>query len=98
MKKKDLRSKEWFDNPKKHDIPEYMVEMRDQFYNCEKCEGENLIGWDSDSGTCPKCDGKMYSVSYDATLSILKNRSWQICKECNFERNTEEFKKSICCA
>ncbi len=47
---------------------------------------------------CPKCNGKMYSVSYDATLSILKNRSWQICKECNFERNTEEFKKSICCA
>ena len=51
--------KEWFDNPKKHDIPEYMVEMRDQFYTCEKCNGENLIGWDSDSGKCPKCDGKM---------------------------------------
>ena len=44
---------------------------------------------------CPKCAGKMYSVSYDVTLSILKNRSWQICKECNFERNTEEFKKSM---
>ena len=47
---------------------------------------------------CPKCDGKMDSVNYEVTLSILKNRSWQICKECNFERSTEEFKKSICCA
>jgi len=47
---------------------------------------------------CPKCNGKMYSVNYEVTLSILKNRSWQICKECNFERSTEEFKKSICCA
>ena len=51
--------KEWLDNPKKHDIPEYMVEMRYQFYNCEKCEGENLSDWDSDTGECPKCDGKL---------------------------------------
>lgn len=47
---------------------------------------------------CPSCGGKMYSVSYDSTLSILKKRSWQVCKECNFERNSEDFKKSICCA
>jgi C4-type Zn-finger protein len=47
---------------------------------------------------CPSCGGKMYSVSYESTLSILKKRSWQVCKECSFERNSEEFKKSICCA
>ena len=47
---------------------------------------------------CPLCAGKMYSVSYEPTLKILKNRSWQVCKECHFERNMEDFKKSICCA
>ncbi len=47
---------------------------------------------------CPSCGGKMYSVAYEPTLKILKNRSWQVCKECHFERTTEEFKKTICCA
>jgi len=47
---------------------------------------------------CPNCGGKMYSVGYDTTLKLLKNRTWQVCKECNFERTTDEFKKSICCA
>jgi len=46
---------------------------------------------------CPLCDGKMYSVSYDTSLPALKKRSWQVCKECNFERDSEDFKKSICC-
>jgi C4-type Zn-finger protein len=47
---------------------------------------------------CPSCGGKMYLVSYEATLRILKERSWQICKECGFERSTDEFKKMLCCA
>ena len=47
--------------------------------------------------SCPSCGGKMYSVSYEASFTMLKKRSWQVCKECNFERNTEDFKKSICC-
>ena len=47
--------------------------------------------------SCPSCDGKMYSVSYESALPILKKRSWQICKECSFERNSEDFKKSVCC-
>ena len=47
--------------------------------------------------SCPSCDGKMYSVSYEVVLPILKKRSWQICKECSFERNSEDFKKSVCC-
>jgi C4-type Zn-finger protein len=47
---------------------------------------------------CPSCGGKMYSVNYEASFTILKKRSWQVCKECDFERNTDEFKKTICCA
>ncbi|MDH3191812.1 MAG: hypothetical protein OEM18_03905 [Nitrosopumilus sp.] len=47
---------------------------------------------------CPSCGGKMYSVSYETSLSILKKRIWHVCKECDFERNSEDFKKSICCA
>jgi C4-type Zn-finger protein len=50
--------------------------------------------------SCPSCGGKMYSISisYESSFAILKKRSWQACKECSFERNSEEFKKSICCA
>ena len=47
--------------------------------------------------SCPSCGGKMYSVSYESVLPDLKKRSWQVCKECNFERNSEDFKKSIFC-
>ena len=47
---------------------------------------------------CPSCGGKMYSVSYEPALRLLKKRSWQVCKECNFERNVDEYKKTICCA
>ena len=47
---------------------------------------------------CPSCGGKMYSAGYEAPLKILKNRSWQICRECGFQRTTDEFKKLLCCA
>jgi len=47
---------------------------------------------------CPSCGGNMYLVSYESPLRILKERSWQICKECGFERSTDEFKKMLCCA
>ena len=47
---------------------------------------------------CPLCSGKMYSIGYSPTLKLLKNRTWQVCKECHFERTTDEFKKTICCA
>ncbi len=47
---------------------------------------------------CPSCGEKMYSVSYETSFSILKKRSWQACKECSsFERDSEDFKKTICC-
>jgi len=44
---------------------------------------------------CPSCDRKIYSVRYDAPLGILKDRSWQICKTCGFERTTDDFKKEL---
>jgi len=47
---------------------------------------------------CPICGGSMYSINHKSFLTVLKKRSWQVCKECNFERDSEEFKKSICCA
>lgn len=45
--------------------------------------------------SCPSCDGCMYSVRYHAPLGILKDRSWQICKICGFERSTDDFKKEL---
>ena len=45
--------------------------------------------------SCPKCSGKMVAVHYDTVLNILKLRSWQVCKECNFQRSTDDFKKSL---
>jgi hypothetical protein len=47
---------------------------------------------------CPSCGEKMYSVNYESTFTILKKRSWQVCKECDLQRNTDKFKKTICCA
>ena len=44
---------------------------------------------------CPSCGRKMYFVSYELAFSILKKRIWQVCKKCNFERKSEEFKRSI---
>ena len=45
--------------------------------------------------SCPSCYSKMYSTRYDAPLKILRERSWQVCKECGFERSTEDFKKEL---
>ena len=45
--------------------------------------------------SCPSCDGKMYVTSYDAPLKILKERSWQICRECGFEQTADEFKRGL---
>lgn len=45
--------------------------------------------------SCPSCDGRMYAASYDATLNILKQRSWQICNNCGFERTADDFKKEL---
>jgi hypothetical protein len=37
----------------------------------------------------------MYAVSYDTQINILKQRSWQICEDCGFERTSDDFKKEL---
>jgi len=44
---------------------------------------------------CPVCGGKMYSIRYEAPLNILRERNWQICKNCDFEQQTDDFKKKL---
>lgn len=44
---------------------------------------------------CPKCDGKMVATRYDATIKILKERSWHVCKDCNFQQSVDDFKNSL---
>lgn len=46
---------------------------------------------------CPQCGGRMFSVGYQATLKILKNRTWHVCKECDFEQDAEVFKRALFC-
>ena len=47
---------------------------------------------------CPSCEGnKLFLTKYDAPLKILKERSWLICKECDYQIQTEEYKKSLFC-
>ena len=45
--------------------------------------------------SCPTCDGRMYAIRFDSPLKILKERGWQICKTCGFERSIEDFKKGL---
>ena len=45
--------------------------------------------------SCPKCNGKMIAMRYESAFNFLKERSWQVCKECNFERTADDFKKSL---
>lgn len=45
--------------------------------------------------SCPRCEDKMVVIRYDASLKILKERSWQVCRNCGFERSIEDFKKKL---
>ncbi len=44
---------------------------------------------------CPKCGGKMNIIRYDAALNFLKQRSWYVCRECDYQRNIDDFKKAL---
>lgn len=49
--------------------------------------------------TCPTCGGnRVFFAKYDAPLKILKERSWLICKDCDYQVETEAFKRSLFCA
>ena len=45
--------------------------------------------------SCPKCSARMILVQYNSTLKILKQRSWHVCKSCNFEGQSDDFKKQL---
>jgi len=45
--------------------------------------------------SCPKCYGKMVAVRYDTVLKVLKDRGWHVCKECDFQQSTDEFKETL---
>ena len=45
---------------------------------------------------CPSCEGsKLYLTKYDAPLKILKERSWLICKDCDYQIQVAEYKRSL---
>lgn len=39
---------------------------------------------------------KLYSICRELSFNILKKKRWQVCKEHDFERNIDGFKKTIC--
>ena len=45
--------------------------------------------------SCPKCYGKMVAIRYVPVLKVLKDRGWHVCKECDFQRSTDEFKETL---
>jgi len=48
---------------------------------------------------CPSCGGnRLFLTKYEVPLKILKDRSWLVCKDCNFQIPKEKYKKSLFCA
>ncbi len=47
---------------------------------------------------CPSCGGnRLFLTKYEVPLKILKERSWLVCKDCDFQIPTEKYKKSLFC-
>ena len=44
---------------------------------------------------CKKCGGKMYCITYDTVINILKKRAWHVCKVCSFSQSVDDFKKDL---
>ena len=44
---------------------------------------------------CPKCSSTMEIVSYSPVFKILKERSWHVCTNCDFERSVDDYVKGI---
>ncbi len=51
--------KEWIENPRGDEVPEFVLEEKDDFYTCEECNGKNLTIWNPKWRKCPKCSGRM---------------------------------------
>jgi len=44
---------------------------------------------------CPKCEGKMIVVKYNDPSQIFDEHSVQTCKECDYQIQTDDFKKQL---
>ena len=51
--------KELIENPEGNDIPGLVLLEKDEYYTCEKCNGDNLTIWNPEWRKCPKCNGRM---------------------------------------
>jgi len=45
--------------------------------------------------SCPKCEGKMIAVKYDDPSQIYDEHSIQMCKECDYQIQTDDFKMQL---
>ena len=45
--------------------------------------------------SCPKCKGKMIAVKYNDPSQIFDEHSVQMCKECDYQIQTDDFKKQL---
>jgi len=67
----EIYFEEQFKDPVANMIPDFVLEEKDKFYCCEKCNGKNIASWDSALRNCPKCNGRlnidpsMPSVNWD---------------------------------
>ena len=43
----------------------------------------------------PKCEGKMIVVKYSDPSQIYDDHSVQLCKECDYQIQTDDFKKQL---
>ena len=51
--------KEWIENHKGDEVADFVFYPKEEFYTCEKCDGENLTIWNPKWRKCPKCGGRM---------------------------------------
>ncbi len=45
--------------------------------------------------SCPKCESKMIVVKYHDPSQIFDEHSVQTCKECDYQIQTDDFKKQL---
>ena len=45
--------------------------------------------------SCPKCEGKMIAVKYHDPSLIYDEHSVQMCKKCDYQIQTDDFKKQL---
>ena len=64
----DVYLKEWFENPKESPLSDFEVDMKDEFFTCGECDGDNLTDWNPRWRKCPKCNGRMVKDKNEPSL------------------------------